>query len=663
MRNAATTTPIGRVTPVAGVLALALTGLAGVPATATTSEGEAGVSQQPVMLVLDASGSMLTDDAGDGRTRIEAARTAVTDLIAATPEGAELGLMVYGSEVGPTNADKEPGCRDIRTLAEVGPVDKEELTSTVADVEASGWTPIGRSLQEAAAALPTEGPRSIVLVSDGIDSCGDPDPCAVAEQLEEDGVDLDVHAVGFRVDEAARAQLQCVAEATGGTYADAEDAGELTEQMSVQVQRAMRSYVPAGQPVEGGPEHTSPLTLDEGDYVIELTSADGAHPERSVQYFAVPMHEDERLHVSASAIRPQNPGGLDFTFVEVEQVDAEGGGCRSDRDGNHSNNYMGGPPTATLITTPATAEAGCFPDGHALLRVTRSGDQAPDGPFPIELSISREAPVEATSVRTAPDASLDAPTLAEDEARDGQPVTPGLNYSTATPLEPGTYRSDIANAEFHVYRVRLEPGQKLGAALMPLGDGGRPTSLQLNFAAPDRTALTPDAMSSGYRSGNFSAAMTEGTVLADVMRETVDPARDEQPYQAGDYYLMVSGNFDEDVTLPYALKVEVAGDPIEAPTPLTDLEPLTEEGRAAQEAADQAVATEEPVTDDTAGTTQAAEGSGRTSGPTDDGTSAGGADAASGEPEEGSALPWVLGGIGVVVAGAGAWLLARGRRA
>ena len=42
--------------------------------------------------------------------------------------------------------------------------------------------------------------------------------CAVAEELEKLGVDLTVHTVGFGLDnQGAVAQLQCLAEKTGGT--------------------------------------------------------------------------------------------------------------------------------------------------------------------------------------------------------------------------------------------------------------------------------------------------------------------------------------------------------------------------------------------------------------------------------------------------------------
>ena len=84
---------------------------------------------------------------------------------------------------------------------------------------ASGYTPIGESLRVAARGLPAEGPRSIVLVSDGEDACTPPPPCEVAKQLKQSGrIDLVVHTIGFKVGAAARAQLTCIASATGGGF-------------------------------------------------------------------------------------------------------------------------------------------------------------------------------------------------------------------------------------------------------------------------------------------------------------------------------------------------------------------------------------------------------------------------------------------------------------
>ena len=77
-----------------------------------------------------------------------------------------------------------------------------------------------------------EEERTIVLVSDGIETCKG-DPCAVAEALRNSASNLKIHVVGYGVDAEARAQLQCVAQKGGGAYFDVDDtaalSGALTE--------------------------------------------------------------------------------------------------------------------------------------------------------------------------------------------------------------------------------------------------------------------------------------------------------------------------------------------------------------------------------------------------------------------------------------------------
>lgn len=163
----------------------------------------------PTMIILDASGSMLEDDAPG--LRIDAAKSAIHDMVSGLPSSAELGLMVYGNGTGSSDAELAAGCKDVTTLVPVGPVNSKKFLSIVDGIEASGYTPIGEALRTAAKGLPQEGPRAIVLVSDGEDTCAPPPPCEVAKELAQDGVDLTVHTVGFKVDDAARADLSCIA--------------------------------------------------------------------------------------------------------------------------------------------------------------------------------------------------------------------------------------------------------------------------------------------------------------------------------------------------------------------------------------------------------------------------------------------------------------------
>ena len=142
----------------------------------------------PVMMVLDASGSMNQEDAPG--PRIDAAKAAVTNLVDTLPAQTQVGLQVYGTATGSTDAEKTAGCTDITTLVPVGPLDAASLKAQVNSVVAAGYTPIGNALRAAADALPNEGPRSIVLVSDGEDTCAPPAPCDVARELKQQGIDL-----------------------------------------------------------------------------------------------------------------------------------------------------------------------------------------------------------------------------------------------------------------------------------------------------------------------------------------------------------------------------------------------------------------------------------------------------------------------------------------
>jgi Ca-activated chloride channel homolog len=260
------------------VAGLAVTVLAGPGAAAQTAPAEATT---PVMVVLDASSSMKQADAPG--PRIDAAKRAVRDLVGALPDGARVGLMAFGTATGPTKADKAAGCKDVRTLVPVQPLDRAGFTGVVGGIRASGFTPIGTALRAAAAALPSAGPRSVVLVSDGEDTCAPPEPCQVAGELKAAGVDLVVHTIGFKVEAKARSELSCVAAATGGSYREASSGADLARALTSRVQRAIRPYAAVGTPVRGGATPADAPLVGPGQYLdtYERAARGGAATARS----------------------------------------------------------------------------------------------------------------------------------------------------------------------------------------------------------------------------------------------------------------------------------------------------------------------------------------------------------------------------------------------
>ena len=221
-------------------LALGATGL-----TATAQE------RPNTILVLDASGSMWGQI--DGVNKITIARDVVADILTDFPEDQNLGFVTYGH--------RERGqCSDIQTVIQPAPGTAHEIIGIVNELNPRGMTPMTDAVIAAAQALrSTEQAATVILVSDGIETCN-PDPCAAARALAEGGVDFTTHVIGFDVRGEAEAliQMQCLAEETGGRFLTADNAQELSDALA-QVVAAPTTGTFTFTASLGGPEIAEPI--------------------------------------------------------------------------------------------------------------------------------------------------------------------------------------------------------------------------------------------------------------------------------------------------------------------------------------------------------------------------------------------------------------------
>lgn len=279
----------------------------------------ASVAQSPsdppsLLLIMDSSGSMKAP-AGDGGTKIEAAKKALRQVVDELPDEARVGLRVYGHRV--PNDDKQRGCKDSELISPVQALDRAELKSRIGSFDAKGFTPIGLSLREGAADLPAEGDRTIVLVSDGIDTCAPPPPCRVARDLSHRGIDLRVDTVGFDVNPRARKELRCIARVTGGAYRDADTASELAGSVVTVSVRAFRVYRASGTPITGGASSQAAPLVGPGQYVDVIA------PERHL-YYAVELDKGQTLRASATVVgRPRGPNSF-FANLQIDALNPDG---------------------------------------------------------------------------------------------------------------------------------------------------------------------------------------------------------------------------------------------------------------------------------------------------------------------------------------------------
>lgn len=239
-----------------------------VAAAATAEPGTAG--QRAVMLVLDASGSMLQKLGG--KRRIELAREALIGLLDTALSGDDaLALRVFGHR-------KADAC-DTELVVPLAAGQRDKVRQQLAGMAAKNLarTPIAASLAGVRSDLAAHpGPAVIVLLTDGEETCGG-DPVAEIDQLRASGRDVVVNVVGFAVDEHAVVRdFQRWAAAGGGSYLSAPDGDSLG--------RSLRQAIATRYSVErdgkvvahglvGGPQVKLPVgsyRLRAGDISVEV---------------------------------------------------------------------------------------------------------------------------------------------------------------------------------------------------------------------------------------------------------------------------------------------------------------------------------------------------------------------------------------------------------
>ena len=110
--------------------------------------------------------------------------------------------------------------------------------------------------------------------------------------IRDRGIDLVINTVGFNVEPEAQQELQCIADATGGTYADASDADSLAKELSRAAPRTFNAYESDLEEIEGGETEGSPATVDrdvEAFSTTLLPTEGKGHSAESTTFFTTPL--------------------------------------------------------------------------------------------------------------------------------------------------------------------------------------------------------------------------------------------------------------------------------------------------------------------------------------------------------------------------------------
>lgn len=551
----------------AGVL-VALIALVSLPQGAWADEGQQ--AQQPVVVVTDFSGSMNEKDADSkGTTRIAAAKTAVKGLLAETPKDSRLGLVVYGA--------RNDSCDDIQTLNKVGAFDAAALGKQVDGLQAKGNTPIGPALKHAAKELEgIEGPKAMVLVSDGEPNCEPPPACDVAKELAGQGIDLTVHTIGFKISGNAKARetLRCIAEATGGSYTDVDDAGSLQEAMKQETLRALAGYQSQGIEVEGGPTAPDAEEIVAGQYVVKLPTGEEPWDENAVdnrRYFSVPFHEGWDVAVTATLVPPHIESGAEAQsrrILKLTQVNPSGDAGGGQFDNQSQSGFL---DESDLMTSIVLRGDSGFLNGdgqrHAF-SITRSGEAWLQQDLEIEFTVGY---VKSDSYDVADVAD---PGAAPGDTKSGQPtaVSGGSSFNNATVLKPGDTISDNINAgERRYFAVPVETGQSLRAVVdIPASEGVASVGFAAYNPLRQKMEFKPKNDAQNHINGSMTAVVGNGGSTMDgALKWPIVPMNIAESGQqaahavGGMQYLVLGRNYDDKsnkAALPFTLRTHVWGE-------------------------------------------------------------------------------------------------------
>ena len=365
----------------------------------------ANAQERPsTILVLDASGSMWGQI--QGVNKITIAREVVADILADFPAEQNLGFVTYGH--------RERGqCADIQTVIEPAPGTASDIIGIVNELDPRGMTPMTDAVIAAAQALRhTEQPATVILVSDGIETCN-PDPCAAARALAQAGMDFTAHVIGFDVKGEAEAllQMQCIAEETGGRFLTADNAQELTE--------ALQQVVAS----PAAPPPLSELTLR-----AVMDGEDGPFVETPITWtFTL---EDESFEIAGNpGVIELRPGYWSVTgyHVALEQEQSAQLAIVGGQERTHTMVFETPVPTVSLVA-PESAAAG------SAIEIGWNGPDEPEDNIQI-------APVGGRYLHYA-------------YTRDGNPLRLQM------PIEPGTYelRYSLRDREIiHTKPIEITP--------------------------------------------------------------------------------------------------------------------------------------------------------------------------------------------------------------
>jgi hypothetical protein len=216
-------------------------------------------------IILDASGSMKT--LMGKKSRWDTALATLQAVLAKLPADFNVGLRIYGHRE-PSTSPKT--CTDSELLVPIQKLDRAGILNAAKAFKPKGETPLVYSALQAPADLKAVGGGTVILITDGQESCKG-DPVKAAAELKASGLDIRLNIVGFAVtDPRVQKDLAGFSQGTNGRFYAAQSGQALGDALLIAAIEKFPYTVfdEAGKQVTAGEAGGPPEELAAGDYKV-----------------------------------------------------------------------------------------------------------------------------------------------------------------------------------------------------------------------------------------------------------------------------------------------------------------------------------------------------------------------------------------------------------
>ena len=243
-------------------------------------------------IILDASGSMKTPLGK--KTRWTTARDVLSQVLATLPSDFNVGLRIYGHR----ESSRSPKtCTDSELVVPIQKLDQKAILNAAEAVKPRGETPLVYSVLQSPADLKELGGGTVIVITDGEESCHG-DPVKAAAELKASGLDIVLNIVGFTLTgQAVQKQLGSFAQATGGHFYAADSGPALARALQIAAVDRFPYTVTdaAGKEVAAGEAGSGADELPPGEYTV-VVNAGGT--SLKAEHVRVVLAQQTTLHIA-----------------------------------------------------------------------------------------------------------------------------------------------------------------------------------------------------------------------------------------------------------------------------------------------------------------------------------------------------------------------------